>query len=100
MRQASHVSQWLLERLDRAIRALTSVVATGHLLDPSDGQAGAVARHHVACPPGADFKQVLRDFASLCVPGVELLAGTDAAPQLVAGVAHGPSLHEQLQPMA
>lgn len=49
--------------------------------------------------PQGDFGQVLRNFAILREAGVELLAGTDAAPELVGGVAHGASLHEELQLM-
>lgn len=49
--------------------------------------------------PQGDFGQVLRNFASLREAGVDLLAGTDAAPELVGGVAHGASLHEELQLM-
>lgn len=49
--------------------------------------------------PQGDFGQVLRNFASLREAGVEFLAGTDAAPELVGGTAHGASLHEELQLM-
>ena len=87
--------------VERDVFVITSMVTNGVVMGRSSRDFGSDERVSsrlgpdwfvdgaLMLYPQGDFGQVLRNFALLHEAGVELLSGTDAAPELRGGTAHG-----------